>query len=67
MKLTLLDVNKFTRGLTPVTSTELKTRSGEFNPDGLFSEKIFGVEITEIARELQNRYHRLTKKRFRPY
>lgn len=44
MKLQLLDVNRFARGLTPVTSTELKTRAGEFAPDGLFSEKIFGVE-----------------------
>jgi len=44
MKLNLLDVNKFAKGLTPVTSTELKTRAGGFNADGLFSEKIFGVE-----------------------
>jgi len=40
----ILDVNKFARGLKPVTSTEIKTRSGEFNPDGLFSEEIFGAE-----------------------
>jgi DNA-directed RNA polymerase beta' subunit len=40
----LLNVESFTRGLTPVTSTELKTRSGEPHPEGLFSEKIFGVE-----------------------
>jgi len=40
----VLDVNKFVRGLTPVTSTELKTRSGEFSPNGLLSEEIFGVE-----------------------
>jgi len=40
----LLDVNKFARGLKPVTSTEIKTRSGEFNPGGLFSEVIFGAE-----------------------
>lgn len=46
MKLQLMDVNKFTRNLTPVTSTELKTRSGELHPEGLFSEKIFGVEGT---------------------
>ena len=44
MKLNLLDVNKFAKGLTPVTSTELKTRAGGFNADGLFSEEIFGVE-----------------------
>lgn len=40
----ILDVNKFSIGLTPVTSTEIKTRSGEFNQNGLFSEKIFGAE-----------------------
>ena len=40
----VLDVNDFARGLTPVTSTEMKTRSGEFNEQGLFSEDIFGAE-----------------------
>lgn len=44
MNLKLLDIEKFTKGLTPVTSTELRTRSGEFHPEGLYSEKIFGVE-----------------------
>ena len=42
--LKVLDVNKFVRGLKPVTSTELKTRTGEFAPQGLLSEDIFGVE-----------------------
>ncbi len=40
----VLDVNTFARGLKPVTSTEMKTRSGEFNESGLFSEEIFGTE-----------------------
>ena len=40
----VLDVNGFARGLKPVTSTEIKTRSGEFNENGLFSEEIFGAE-----------------------
>lgn len=40
----ILDVNKYVRSLKPVTSTELKTRTGEFAPDGLLSEEIFGVE-----------------------
>lgn len=44
MKLKLLNMNNFVRGLRPVTSTELKTKSGELHPDGLFSEKIFGIE-----------------------
>ena len=44
MKIKLLDINKFTKGLVPVITTELKTRTGEFHPNGLFSEKIFGIE-----------------------
>jgi len=40
----VLDVNKFVKGLTPVITTELITRTGEFNPNGLLSEEIFGVE-----------------------
>jgi DNA-directed RNA polymerase beta' subunit len=44
MKIKFLDVNKFVRGLKPVTTTEFRTKAGEFHPDGLFSEKIFGVE-----------------------
>ena len=40
----VLDVNGFARGLKPVTSTEIKSRSGEFNENGLFSEEIFGAE-----------------------
>jgi len=46
MQIKLLDVNKFLKGLTPVTSTELRTRSNDLHPDGLFSEKIFGLEET---------------------
>jgi len=44
MKLNFLNMNEFIKDLIPVTSTELKTRSGESNQDGLFSEKIFGIE-----------------------
>ncbi len=40
----VLDVNKFVKGLKPVTSTVLKTRTGEYHPEGLLSEEIFGVE-----------------------
>ena len=40
----VLDVNGFARGLKPVISTEIKSRSGEFNEGGLFSEEIFGAE-----------------------
>ena len=40
----ILNVNDFAKGLKPVTSTQLKTRSGEFDENGLFSETIFGPE-----------------------
>lgn len=39
-----LNVKEFTRNLTPVISPELKTKTGEFDSDGLFSESIFGIE-----------------------
>ncbi|MHA1815151.1 MAG: hypothetical protein ACTSX1_04040 [Candidatus Heimdallarchaeaceae archaeon] len=39
-----LDLNKFKKGLKPVTSTEYFSKPGEFHPDGLFSEVIFGPE-----------------------
>jgi len=41
--LKFLDVEKFSRGLIPVTTTEFFIRSGEANPQGLFSESIFGA------------------------
>lgn len=40
----VLNVDKFAKGLLPVSSTEIKTRSGEFATNGLFSEDIFGAE-----------------------
>ncbi len=40
----ILDVNKFARGMIPVTNTEFHTKTGEYHENGLFSEKIFGVE-----------------------
>ena len=46
MKIQFLDINKFKSGLSPVVSTEVKTRGGELHPDGLFSERIFGIEGT---------------------
>lgn len=44
MKLKLLDVNEFSKGLIPVTSMELRIKTGQPHPEGLFSEKIFGLE-----------------------
>lgn len=40
----ILDVEKFTRGLPQVTSTSYETRTGEWDEEGLFSEKLFGVD-----------------------
>ena len=40
--LRLLDVSDFSKNLTPVTSTELFEKTGDYREDGLFSEKIFG-------------------------
>lgn len=42
--ITILDVEKFVRGLAQVKATEYQTKTGEWNENGLFSEKIFGVE-----------------------
>lgn len=43
-----LDTKSFVRGLKPITSTELVTKTGEFHTEGLFSEIIFGpVESPE--------------------
>ena len=38
-----LDLDSFTKVLTPVTSTITVTRTGEFDTQGLFSELIFGT------------------------
>jgi len=39
-----LNLNNFKKGLKPVTTTEIFSKPGEFHPDGLFSELIFGPE-----------------------
>jgi DNA-directed RNA polymerase beta' subunit len=39
-----LDIKGFKKGLKPITATELFSKPGEFHPDGLFSEPIFGPE-----------------------
>ena len=39
-----LDIKNFKRGLKPVTTTELFSKPGEWHPEGLFSEIIFGAE-----------------------
>jgi DNA-directed RNA polymerase subunit beta' len=46
-----LDVNTFKKGLIPVTTTEIFSKPGEFHPDGLFSENIFGAEETPERRK----------------
>ena len=50
MPLKFLDLNDFIRNLKPVTSTLIHTRTEDFHPDGLFSERIFGVE-NSLARK----------------
>jgi len=37
-----LSLDEFVRGLKPIISTEIFTRTGEFTDEGLFSEAIFG-------------------------
>jgi hypothetical protein len=39
-----MNISKFKKGLQPVTTTELFSKPGEWHPDGLFSELIFGPE-----------------------
>jgi DNA-directed RNA polymerase beta' subunit len=39
-----LNLDSYKRGLKPVTSTEIFSKPGEFHPEGLFSEIIFGPE-----------------------
>ena len=50
--LNFLNVDDFTKNLEPVTSTEFYLRSGELNPDGLFSEEIFGGEGSKDRAQL---------------
>jgi len=50
MPLKFLDMNRFITGLTQVTSTLIHTRTEEFHPDGIFSERIFGVK-NSLARK----------------
>ncbi len=40
--LNFLDIEKFTKSLTPVTNSEILSKTGDFSDDGLFSETIFG-------------------------
>jgi DNA-directed RNA polymerase beta' subunit len=60
-----LDVNKFARKLTPVTTSEFFTRSGEFHPNGLFSEDIFGP-IESHERKMTYSYINLNVKVIHP-
>ena len=39
-----LNVKNYKKGLKPITTTEMFSKPGEFHPDGLFSEVIFGPE-----------------------
>jgi DNA-directed RNA polymerase subunit beta' len=50
--LKFLDLNKFSKGLNPVTSAEIFSRPNEFNADGLFSERIFGNLESQERRKI---------------
>jgi DNA-directed RNA polymerase beta' subunit len=47
----LLDMDKFTRTLKEVSSTDIWISKGTFHPDGLFSETIFGPIETPARRQ----------------
>jgi len=40
--LKFIDMDKFSKSLIPVTTSDLFSRPNEFHPDGLYSERIFG-------------------------
>ncbi len=49
--LELLDLEKFTKNLIPITSFIYFTKDGDYHPQGLFSESIFGPEGTAQRRK----------------
>lgn len=65
MSLNFLDLNEFTKKLDSVTSTQIRTRTDEFHPDGLFSERIFGV-INSLDRKKTFSYISLNTKVIHP-
>ncbi len=65
MSLKFLDLNEFTRKLEPITSTQIRTRTDEFNSDGLFSERIFGV-ANSLSRKKTFAYINLNTKVIHP-
>lgn len=50
-----LNLDQFTKGLKPVARTEYFVHTGEFHPEGLFSEQIFGV-IDSVERKTSFSY-----------
>ena len=49
--LQFLNIDSFTRNLTPVTSSDYLTKDGGFSINGLFSETIFGNVGSEDRRK----------------
>jgi DNA-directed RNA polymerase subunit beta' len=49
MKLHLYDIDKFCENLPNITSTKLTKTKGKYDPNGLFSEQIFGPESSWIC------------------
>lgn len=60
-----LNLDNFIKDLTPVLTTEFFVRSGDFHPDGLFSEQIFGP-IESKERKITFSYIKLYSKVIHP-
>lgn len=60
-----MNMDNFIKNLTPVTTTEFFVRSGDFHPDGLFSEQIFGP-LESPERKKTFSYINLTTKVIHP-
>lgn len=52
MQIKFMDLDRFARNLDPVTSPQYFTKTGDFHPEGLFSEAIFGPVGTKERREV---------------
>ena len=65
MSLDFLNVTDFSKGLTPITSSQLFTRTEEFHPEGLFSELIFG-HIGSLDRKRKFSFINLNSKVIHP-
>ena len=63
--LKFLDVDKFCKKLSPVSSSDYYTRTGDFHREGLFSEQIFGP-VGSLDRRKTYSYINLNSKVIHP-